>query len=252
MVKRRITTRGVSNLYLIGIVILTLITLRILYDAYKLYFSLGLLFFFVLLFLMEPDLFSSLISSIFKIFQLIYRPFISGYLRWNQGANGEEIVAKYLEKLGKDYLVVHDVKLPNLKGNIDHLVVGKNGVFIIETKTHKGVICCYGDSWSQEKTGRRGSRYEGNMGNPSKQVKGQAVALKKFFERKNGDSLGHWINGVIVFPNKYSILRIKYPTVPILRPQQLVSFIRNKASIREIPSEDIENLKTLFRELKHK
>ena len=52
-----------------------------------------------------------------------------------QGRDGEKTVAQYLAKeLGKGYYVFHDVVGNNF--NLDHVVVCKRGVFVIETKTY--------------------------------------------------------------------------------------------------------------------
>jgi len=56
-----------------------------------------------------------------------------------RGAIAEEKVAGFLEGLGEDYCVFHDIVSPY--GNIDHVVLGKdNGVFLIETKSHGGKV----------------------------------------------------------------------------------------------------------------
>lgn len=57
-----------------------------------------------------------------------------------RGERGEIIVAQAIERdlLPKGYTVFHDVQLEGCKNrfNIDHLLVGPNGVFVIETKNY--------------------------------------------------------------------------------------------------------------------
>jgi hypothetical protein len=55
-----------------------------------------------------------------------------------RGAKGEEKVGAILESLPEDYVVLHDVACRY--GNIDHVVVGPNGVFALETKSHGGRV----------------------------------------------------------------------------------------------------------------
>jgi hypothetical protein len=58
---------------------------------------------------------------------------------WAKGARGEELVGRRLERLSPDgATVLHDVTVPGLVGNIDHLVVTRAGVFIVETKSLDG------------------------------------------------------------------------------------------------------------------
>jgi hypothetical protein len=54
--------------------------------------------------------------------------------RYKQGRDGEIAVGQMLEGLRKDgYEVFHDI--PSPRGNVDHVLVGPGGVFVIETKT---------------------------------------------------------------------------------------------------------------------
>ena len=60
-------------------------------------------------------------------------------------------------------------------GNIDHIVLGPNGIFVIETKNYKGEISCYGDVWHGD--------YDTEsypIKSVSKQAKRNAVTLKRF------------------------------------------------------------------------
>ena len=51
-----------------------------------------------------------------------------------KGRNGEAVVGEALESLRWErYIVLHDVPFPG-EGNIDHLVSGPNGVYLVETK----------------------------------------------------------------------------------------------------------------------
>lgn len=51
------------------------------------------------------------------------------------GAVGEKINAEILAKLTlDDYFILHDQQLPGLKGNVDHILIGPTGVFIINSK----------------------------------------------------------------------------------------------------------------------
>ncbi|MEP7334719.1 MAG: nuclease-related domain-containing protein [Actinomycetota bacterium] len=54
--------------------------------------------------------------------------------RWLKGRNGELAVGGALEELRWErYIVLHDIPAAG-EGNIDHIVWGPNGVFLIETK----------------------------------------------------------------------------------------------------------------------
>jgi hypothetical protein len=98
---------------------------------------------------------------------------------WSVGAVGEEKVAGTLAMLGDPFHVVHDVFLPNTRGNIDHVVIGPNGVFVLETKNNNGYIACEGDFWVQRKVGRRGTPYSRTHRQPKQAGQGKSNAIEK-------------------------------------------------------------------------
>jgi hypothetical protein len=72
--------------------------------------------------------------------RLRYRP--SGQARaWHCGARGERQTARLLDRLGRDgYRVLHDLAMPGSLANVDHLVVGPSGVFVIDSKQWTGSV----------------------------------------------------------------------------------------------------------------
>lgn len=55
---------------------------------------------------------------------------------WRQGAAGERRTAELLEVLpGRRWAVWHDLRVPGSRANIDHVVAGRTGVWVIDTKT---------------------------------------------------------------------------------------------------------------------
>jgi hypothetical protein len=59
--------------------------------------------------------------------------------RWRQGAEGERATAKALRRIVRDgWTLVHDVDTG--RGNIDHILVGPPGVFVLESKNLNGTI----------------------------------------------------------------------------------------------------------------
>ncbi len=59
---------------------------------------------------------------------------------WRVGADGERRTGKALESLPPSFHVLHDLRMPGSKANIDHVVVGPTGVYTIETKNYaKGI-----------------------------------------------------------------------------------------------------------------
>ena len=60
---------------------------------------------------------------------------------WDQGARGELRVGTRLEKLLSEAgVVLHDRQVPGRRINIDHIVIGPAGVFVVDTKSYKGKV----------------------------------------------------------------------------------------------------------------
>lgn len=61
---------------------------------------------------------------------------------YERGADGEAATAQALDALPKDqWTVFHDVRWPGRKlANVDHVVVGPGGVFVIDSKNWSGRV----------------------------------------------------------------------------------------------------------------
>ena len=60
-----------------------------------------------------------------------------------KGRVGERIVARQAKSLGKDYVLLNNITLPNRNGGtaqIDHIVLSPYGIFVLETKHYRGDI----------------------------------------------------------------------------------------------------------------
>jgi hypothetical protein len=63
---------------------------------------------------------------------------------WQDGAFGEQWTAKSLRPLeSRGWVVLHD--LPGERGNLDHVVVGPGGVFLLDSKRWRGTTTVSGD-----------------------------------------------------------------------------------------------------------
>jgi hypothetical protein len=54
---------------------------------------------------------------------------------WAKGARGERKTARMLRPLERaGYTVLHDRALPSSRANVDHLVIGETGVYVVDSK----------------------------------------------------------------------------------------------------------------------
>jgi hypothetical protein len=60
---------------------------------------------------------------------------------WKRGAEGEEtMAASFARRLGDRAVVLHDRSIPKSRANIDHLVVARSGVWVVDTKRYDGKL----------------------------------------------------------------------------------------------------------------
>jgi hypothetical protein len=58
---------------------------------------------------------------------------------WRRGAAGERRTARLLGPLERHgWAILHDLALPGSRANIDHLVIGPGGVFVVDSKQYRG------------------------------------------------------------------------------------------------------------------
>ncbi|ASI96281.1 nuclease-related domain-containing protein [Vibrio rotiferianus] len=101
--------------------------------------------------------------------------------RWLKGVFGEFLVNRLLSKLPEsDYTLIKDVTLPTNDGTtqVDHIVVSRYGIFVVETKNMKGWI--FGSvrqkQWTQ-KIYRHSSKFQNPLHQNYKHIKALETLL---------------------------------------------------------------------------
>jgi hypothetical protein len=61
--------------------------------------------------------------------------------RWLRGAAGEMATARVLARLpGRRWAVLHDRRVPGSRANLDHVVIGPTGVWLVDSKTTRARV----------------------------------------------------------------------------------------------------------------
>jgi Nuclease-related domain len=61
--------------------------------------------------------------------------------RWLRGAAGELATAAILDTLpSRRWVVLHDLRIPGSRANIDHLAVGPTGAWVVDSKTTRATV----------------------------------------------------------------------------------------------------------------
>lgn len=119
------------------------------------------------------------------------------------GISGERIAAKVLAALPDGYTVFQNVMVSygDKKSEIDNIVVGKSGVFIVEVKNHNGhIVGNLEDTyWTQYKVGRGGTPYTNEMYNPVRQVGTHIYCLANYLRQ---EGINTYIQGMVYFVNR--------------------------------------------------
>ncbi len=123
-----------------------------------------------------------LFALIFIIVFLVYR---KKYDILQAGVRGENATLKILKRLPKDFTVLTNPVILNrgITMELDFLVIGKNAVFIVETKNHRGILSgkTSNANWKQIKHGKNGKVYEKEISNPIKQSYRQSKRMAELF-----------------------------------------------------------------------
>lgn len=119
-----------------------------------------------------------------------------------RGERGEEtVLSTLLHKLPDTWSVFHGVIIeprPNDFAQIDLLLIGLSGMFLIEAKAWRGSFKAYRDIWSQ----RRGNRWE-PISSPTEQVQRQTRKLEQWLGQHHHLILPQpfirWIRPAVIF-----------------------------------------------------
>jgi hypothetical protein len=78
---------------------------------------------------------------------LRFRPSLDA-VAWRRGAAGERRTARLLSHLERQgWAVLHDLAVPGSRANLDHLVIGPGGVFVIDSKQYRGRLQLDPSGW---------------------------------------------------------------------------------------------------------
>lgn len=71
--------------------------------------------------------------------------------RWRRGAGGEVATADLLAHLPRRFITLHDRQIPGSRANVDHLVIGPTGVWLVDSKAYRATLRVRrGAAWAGE------------------------------------------------------------------------------------------------------
>ena len=160
------------------------------------------------------------------------------YTRYKKGLAGEQAVSQALMGLDDSYYIVHDAPIGG--ANIDHIVIGPNGIFVLETKHFSRRVECQGDRWWV--VSRAGGSARRMWKSPSLQAKRNAAKVRnriRKFERRilRGFPRVQWVHAMVVLSHPKVDLLVRFPTAGVVRLGELVQTIKMTRSPVRLPPE---------------
>ncbi|NLJ58635.1 MAG: NERD domain-containing protein [Tissierellia bacterium] len=158
------------------------------------------------------------------------------------GEKGERDVKHNLDFLKLNgYKILHNIRLRNQDfiQEIDHIAIGHNGVFHLETKNHHGtgrITIDKNGNWIKETGGR-----ESSIENPIGQVDRHDMVLKDYLERR-------FIKRIPVKPliviaaSGYILEGVENSKIPVVKVDQLTTFIKDHSTSTTLEKQMIDDI----------
>lgn len=157
---------------------------------------------------------------------------------WRKGARGERHTARILRRLEQHgYTVLHDRALPGSRANIDHLIIGPSGVWVVDSK-----------AWhpATRITRRRGQIWVGQR--PADRISAPLAYETRAVERALGCRLGAPVTvGALVAVHGPWLPRWRVwrtDGVPLLPARRVPGWIR-RHPVEHLAHGDVERLAVL-------
>jgi hypothetical protein len=166
---------------------------------------------------------------------------------WNQGArhlhgaSGEDralghpvVYPGSLAELPDHYIVFNNLEVPTENGGkreLDQVVLGRNGLFVVEVKHLRGEISGSDTdrNWQQVKRSQAGHAYTTAVRNPVSQVRSAAGVLHRYLATRGIDIR---VQGIVVFTHPDVVLKVKVERVPVVKLPDLAGTILRHAATR--------------------
>ncbi len=146
----------------------------------------------------------------------------------DRGAHAEEVVSERLMNLPDGYHVFHDIAFDGF--NIDHIVVGPGGIFLVETKSHKGKIDAQGDTLLLD-----GAQPPKNFLN---QTWSQTFQLRDFLKKQTSKEWN--VKPILCFTRAFVSIRTQVKGITVVNKKYLTTYLSKQQ--QSLNSENIETI----------
>jgi hypothetical protein len=155
---------------------------------------------------------------------------------YRKGQEGETRVSEIMNgALNGDWSLFRNVILPGRGGDLDSVLVGPAGIWVLEVKNFSGKFQNVGDQWEC----LSGKKWKTIRKNPSQQAKKNAARMGEFLK---ADGIKEWVTPAVVWANPESPVKIDNPSVAVWiinRLEDELGNIQYKKKISEIEQKKI-------------
>jgi hypothetical protein len=151
---------------------------------------------------------------------------------FRKGQEGENRTTEVINAtLNGEWSLFRDVILPGRGGDIDLVLVGPIGVWVLEIKTLSGKFRNVGDIWQVIKR----KDWKNLRASPGRQASKNAACLAGFLK---ADGIITWVNSAVVWANPESPLEVENPAVAVWKLDRLEDELGNIQEGKPIPEGD--------------
>jgi hypothetical protein len=168
------------------------------------------------------------------------------------GAAGEEKALSVLLRLPDEYTIFNQIQMPDERSRTgfreaDFVVVGPNGIHIIENKDFRGMIVGdeYSYTWEICKVGRQGTHYSTSGRNPVRQVQVYVSLLSRILRNRG---INAWITPLVSLSQDNGLDQISSKKVKVIKATDLCDIIQ--ANNRNLTEEAMMKTLDIMEELR--
>jgi hypothetical protein len=154
-------------------------------------------------------------------------------MSWRKGAVGEAIVAATLRDLPQDFVVINDIS--KRFGNIDHVVIGPTGIYVMDAKNWKGSVKADGS----------GELLLNGQPPPKPAIKTLLGAVMDFQSKiKALTETDYFVRGLLVFPIAYVEANFgSTRQIHCIRNERLIDYLTDQTFAHKLSAVDVDRIK---------
>lgn len=134
---------------------------------------------------------------------------LDNFRNYRNGREAEERVLEELRAaLDNRWTIFRNLVLPGAKGDIDLVLVGPSGVYVLEVKAYKPTVRINNGAWERQEK----KKWRSFGSNPSVQAKRNAAGVSDYL-KCHGIPL--WVNPIVVLTEPQPVTNFVNPTPPV-------------------------------------